>query len=242
MSKQLHTAISACLKLTDTKNEHSRSGDREDTHEDAISNILNQSGFTEIIQTTMGVNRNGKPKKVRVFKDLSRGSIKKALQSNDPQSELLKLVPDMTKGSYIRQPGGSQSFPDFLVRDFNGRIVLIEAKSGNGVCPTWNGGLPKKDAVYVFTSIGRKETTIFLGQDVISEVKEKLLSDFHDKLQAESKRLKEQLKELDAFDRGFDHYVRSKFGQGGGDKKVNYFTHADRARCEKNALSFVLGK
>jgi hypothetical protein len=242
MSKQLHAAISTCLKITDTKNEHSHSGEREDTHEDAISNILNQSGFTERIQITVSVNRNGKPKKVRVFKDLSRGSIKKALQSNDPQVELAKLVPNMDKGSYIRQPGGSQSFPDFLVRDFDGRIVLIEAKSGNGVCPTWNGGLPKKDAIYIFTSIGKKETTIFLGQDVISEVKEKLLTDFHDKLQAESKRLKEQLESMDIYDRGFDHYVRSKFGQGGGDSKVNYFNHKDRTKCEKNTLKFALGK
>lgn len=242
MSKQLHTAISACLKLTDTKNEHSRSGIREDTHEDAIASILRKSGFTEVIQTTMGLTRNGKPKKLRKFKDLKSSLVKKALKSNKPQSELAKLVPDLAIGTYIRQPCSGQHFPDFLVRDFDGKIILIEAKSGKGVCPTWNGGLPKKNAVYIFTSIGQQDTTIFLGQDVISEVKEKLLSDFHDKLQAESKLLKEQLKELDVFDRGFDHYVRSKFGQGGGDTKVNYFTHSDRAKCEKNALKFVLGK
>lgn len=242
MSKQLHTAINACLKLTDTKNEHSRSGDREDTHEDAISNILNQSGFTELIQITSSINRNGGTKKVRFFKDLSRGSIKKAIQSRDPQVELAKLVPGMATGSYIRQPGGSQSFPDFLVRDFDGRIILIEAKSGKGVCPTWNGGLPKKDAIYIFTSIGEQETTIFLGQDVISVVKEKFLTDFHEKQQAASRLLKKQLAALDVYDRGFDHYTRSKFGQSGGNSKINYFIHKDRAKCEKNALTFALGK
>ena len=119
---------------------------------------------------------------------------------------------------------------------------MIEAKSGEGVCPSWNDNLPKKDAIYIFTSTGKEDTTIFLGQDVLSSVKEKLLTDFHNKLQAESNLLKEKLEELDTCNRGFNHYVRSKFQQGGGEEKVNYLTHKDRAKCEKNALAFALGK
>jgi hypothetical protein len=242
MSKQLHIVISNCLKLTGIKNEHSRSGDREDIHEYAISDILDQAGFTKVIQQSMGQTRNGTPKKLLKFKDLKTSSIKKALQSNDPQAALLKLVPDLAPGSYICQPCSGQHFPDFLVRDFDGRIILIEAKSGNGVCPTWNDNLPKKDAIYIFTSTGKEDSTIFLGQDVLPLEVGKLLTEFHAKQQAEADQFNSELEKLDITRRGFERYVRPKFIQGGGDDKVNYFKHTDRAKCEKNALDFALGK
>ena len=36
--------------------------------------------------------------------------------------------------------------------------------------------------------------------------------------------------------RGFDFYMRAMYTQSGGGVKTNYFTHQDRAMCEKNVL------
>jgi hypothetical protein len=242
MSIQLHKAIKICFEITDRKNQHSRTGDRIDEHEDLIASILDKCGFSEIKQITMSYNKKNKLKKELTFKKLCSKNIKVALKSDNTQLELKKLVPDMPPGTYIRQPAGSQSTPDFLIHDFDKRIILIEAKSGNGSIPTWNGSLPKSDIIYIFTSAGFKDTTVFLGQDVISNELETLLTDFHDKLQKESRKLNMKLSNLDIYNRGFNHYVRSKFGQGGGNKITNYFTHEDRDKCEKNALIYSLGR
>ena len=47
----------------------------------------------------------------------------------------------------------------------------------------------------------------------------------------------------DPYNRGFNlSYARPKFEQGGGNHKTNYFTHADRTKCEQNVLAFALAQ
>jgi hypothetical protein len=148
----------------------------------------------------------------------------------------------MAPGSFISQPCGSQNFPDFLICDYSGKFVIIEAKSGNGVCPAWNGGLPKKDAIYIFSSGKYNKTTVFLGQDVMTDEYSFKLHEIHDQLQGLSKQMATLLNPLDVHNRGFGHYVRSKFEQGGGKEKVDYFKHKDRSKCEQNVLTFALNQ
>ena len=148
----------------------------------------------------------------------------------------------MAPGAFIRQPCGPNAFPDFLLCDFSGTIVLIEAKSGGGHAPAWNGGLPQKDSIYILSSGIYNSSTVFLGHDIMNWEFSKLLQDHHDAQQVRSKELKKQAALLDEFNRGFYHYTRSKFEQQGGMDKTDYFKHKDRPRCEQNVLTFALAQ
>lgn len=242
MSKQLHNFITNVLAMPHYGNDSAGSGVKHNSHEDALASELQKVGYVEIFQISTVKNRNGKPKKVKKFPNLGRDSLKLAIRSDNQQQELAKLVPGMTPGTYISQPCGPKAFPDFLLCDFSGSIVLIEAKSGNGVAPAWNGGLPQKNSIYILSSGLYNSSTVFLGHDVMDWGLSKLLQDHHDALQAQSKALKKQAEQLDTFNRGFYHYTRSKFEQQGGMDKVDYFKHQDRQTCENNVLDFALAQ
>jgi len=242
MSTQLHSFITNVLAMPHYSNDSAGSGLKHNSHEDALADELQKVGYTEISQITVVKNRNGNPKKVKKFPDLGRNALKLAIRSDNQQQELSKLVPGMTPGTYISQPCGPKAFPDFLVCDFSGSIVLIEAKSGGGVAPAWNGGLPQKNSIYILSSGTYNSSTVFLGHDVMNWDLSKLLQDHHDALQTQSKALKKQAELLDTFNRGFYHYTRSKFEQQGGWDKVDYFKHTDRLKCESNVLAFALAQ
>ena len=249
MSIQLQTFITNVLAMPHYGNDSRGSGVKHDSHEDALSSELATVGFVEIIQEGTRQTRpskknpNGRSTKSKTFPKLSRNSLKAATESTNKQAEIAKLVPGMKPGTFIRQPCGSQSFPDFLVRDFSGTFVLVEAKSGNGRAPAWNDSLVKKDAIYIFSSGFYNQTTVFLGQDVLDSVREKILTDAHENI----RRIVEETNKLlnntpDTFNRGFGYYVRPKFEQGGGWDKTDYFKHADRTKCEQNVLAFALAQ
>ena len=249
MSTQLESFITNVLAMPHYSNDSAGSGVKHNSHEDALASELVKEGFVEIIQESTRQTRpskknpNGRTTKAKTFPKLSRTSLKAANESSNRQIEIAKLVPEMNPGEFIRQPCGSQSFPDFLVRDFSGTFVLIEAKSGNGRVPAWNDSLVKKDAIYIFSSGFYNQTTVFLGQDVLDSAREKILANAHENI----RRIVEETKTLlattpDTFNRGFGYYVRPKFEQGGGNHKTDYFKHADRSKCEQNVLAFALAQ
>lgn len=249
MSTQLKSFITNVLAMPHYSNDNAGSGIKHNSHEDALTSELIKVGFVEIKQEgtkrtrPSKKNPNGRIAKTKTFSKLSRTSLKAANESSNRQIEIAKLVPGMNPGEFIRQPCGSQSFPDFLVRDFSGTFVLVEAKSGNGRVPAWNDSLVKKDAIYIFSSGFYNQTTVFLGQDVLDSTREKILSDAHENI----RRIVEETKKLlsntpDTFNRGFGYYVRPKFEQGGGNHKADYFKHSDRTKCEQNVLAFALSQ
>lgn len=135
---------------------------------------------------------------------------------------------------YVAQPNGIQNSPDFHVY-VDSKIYSIECKSSKGSYPMYNGGLPKIDTIYVFSSKKYNQTTIFNANDVVQPVKraqyEALLNDLKDVLE----------KHRDTADwqddpRGFDFYIRNMYIQSGGKEKADYFLHEDRERCERNVL------
>jgi len=218
------------------------SGVKHDSHEDALTQELVKVGYVEIVQDSTGINRNGKPKKIKRFPKLKRNTLTTAIESDNQQHEITKLVVGMNPGEFIRQPCGSQSFPDFLVRDFSGTFVLIEAKSGRGAVPAWNDSYPKPNAIYVFSSGSYNQTTVFLGGDVLDPETEQSLREARQEMQdVVLKRKKAADSTPDRFNRGFGlSYGRPKFEQGGGKHKTDYFAHSDRKNCEQNVLKFAL--
>jgi hypothetical protein len=249
MSTQLHTFFINVLEMPHYANQNAGSGVKHNSHEDALAAELVKVGFVYIPQEGTRLTRptkknpNGRIAKTKTFPKLSRDSLKAAIASTNRQVEISKLVPGMKHGQFIQQPAGSQSFPDFLIRDFSGTFVVIEAKSGNGVVPAWNDSLVKHDAIYIFSSGKENQTTISLGQDVLDIRREKILSEAHEnirKIVEETNKLLQQTP--DEFNRGFNYNVRPKFEQGGGKDKVNWFKHRDRQKCEDNVLAFALAQ
>jgi hypothetical protein len=246
MSTQLHSFITNVLAMPHYSNQHAGSGVKHNSHEDALTAELTKVGYIEIVQTAVRVNRKGQTVPSKRFPGLKSGSLKKAIASTNRQHEIAKLVPGLLPGQFICQPAGSQSFPDFLICDFSGTFVIVEAKSGGteergGRVPAWNDSLVKKDAIYIFSSGFYNETTVFLGQDVLDQTREQFLIAQYEKIRQIIEETKVQLNSMpDPFHRGFGlSHARPKFEQGGGNSKCDYFKHAGRAQCENNVLMFA---
>ncbi len=78
--------------------------------------------------------------------------------------------------TFVAEPCGTQSFPDFLVCDHDGECYYIECKSSKKDKITWNSGAPKDNAIYIFSSGEYDKQTFSLGIDLwTSEDKEKCL-------------------------------------------------------------------
>lgn len=244
MSKQFESFITNVLAMPHYSNNSAGSGVKHNSHEDALASELQKVGYTEVIQLGSRINRNNKKVKTLRFPLLRRDGLKAAINSTHRQAEIAKLVPGMKPGEFIRQPCGSQSFPDFLICDTTGAFILVEAKSGNGVVPAWNDSLVKKDAIYIFSSGRYNATTVFLGQDVLDAALEQYLITQYNQIRNIIAQTQTALQKMpDVYNRGFSlAYARPKFEQGGGGEKVDYFKHADRQKCEENVLAFALAQ
>ena len=135
---------------------------------------------------------------------------------------------------YVAQPNGIQASPDFRVTLDDGKTIDIECKSSKQTYPTYNGGLPKKGVVYIFSSKRYNETTVFFADDIVTNKKRTQLSNLVEELNTV---LKSHQQDPDWQDeRGFDFYIRNMYVQNGAGKK-DYFKHSDRQRCEENVLN-----
>ena len=74
----------------------------------------------------------------------------------------------MPNNSFVRQPFGTQSAPDFVVKA-GGKAFFVEMKSSKGTSPVFNSGLPEHNIIYLFTSGRHNKTMCFLGQDVLPQ-------------------------------------------------------------------------
>jgi len=158
-------------------------------------------------------------------------------QDNSLHEQQVMALLDKFGYSYVYQPNGPQASPDFRVTLPNGRVVDVECKSSKQSYPTYNGGLPKKGVVYIFSSKKYSATTIFFADDIITERKRELYSQLVEDLNAVLKTYQCD-EDWQDDDRGFDFYVRNMYTQSGGREKTDYFTHAERQRCETNVLNF----
>ena len=83
---------------------------------------------------------------------------------------------------FIPQPCGSQSFPDFIVSDSNGRVHYIECKSSKSDKIVWNSGTPKKGAIYVVSSGKYDRQTLVRGDDFWSKQERALMTEAFQKM------------------------------------------------------------
>ena len=224
MSAQLKTAGELILEMGYYKNENARSGDYNPGHEDAVAAVLTKCGFEGFVQ--------------KDFPKLQRKHLKE-WWDNEFGDQLDKILANMPDGSFILQPGGSQSFPDLLVKDFDGKFIALECKSGKGTHPMWNDSTPKIGAVYIMSSAKVDETTLFMGQDVVTKETLKLFEEAVTEMNAIATAYNKVAKTADTFMSGFIVTCRKQFFQAGGGAKTNYFTHAARAQRENNVLTFL---
>jgi hypothetical protein len=140
---------------------------------------------------------------------------------------------------YEYQPNGTHQSPDFRIH-YNGKTYDVECKSVNGKAaqaPVYNGGLPKKGVIYIFSSQRYNETTVFFAEDVVTDAKRALYAEF---LKKEKALLQEYrtMEEWQDDERGFDFYCRAMYTQSGGKSKTDYFTHAKRGYCEDRVVNY----
>lgn len=226
MSKQLHTALTNILAMPYYKNERARSGTVINGHEDAVAIKLVAAGFTEEKKTD--------------YPSLTKGLLKEWANTGD-STQLEAVLKSMPQGTFINQPAGSQGFPDILVKDFNGRYIALECKSvGKTVTsPMWNDNVPKQNSIYILSSAKYDATTIFLGKDVITQATYDLFTQQEAEIELIIQKYKKLCGKADTFNRGWIQKSRKQHFQNGGGAKTNYFTHADRVKCEKNALAYA---
>jgi len=193
------------------------------SHELFTKNILIGEGFKEVSNNDIKFNS------VEFWKNHSLQNWEKA--SNIPNN------------SVISQPFGSQKTPDKIIK-YKNILLPWEDKSSKDTKPTYNGGLPKLECLYVFTSEKHNKTTIFQGKDIITkEKRERLLNLFekHKKIDEEFN-MNEQKTENDPFERGFIFYTRAMYDQRCRHLTCSndYFLHPQRENIEKKIIDWAL--
>lgn len=222
MSKQFHTAITTILKMPYYKNEAARSGLVLHGHEEAVAQKLKEASFTEELKET--------------YPELTKTLLKKWGTSGD-DSILEHAIKDMPAGSYIKQPAGSQGFPDILVKDFNNRLIAIECKSTQKESVMWNDSLPKAitNAIYVLNSGTHNNTTAFIGSDIIDTTTVQLLEAQYEKLKQIDE---EYFKLIKSSKSNWRLRTRPQYNTFG--KKINFFKHVKRIERENAVLAYSL--
>lgn len=224
MCNTLAQAGADILAMPYFKNENARSGDFVPGHEEAVALVLERHGFVRYTQ-----------------KDVPQLQKKhlKNWWNNGFGDQLDELLEDLPPGSFVLQPGGSQSFPDILVKDFNGRLIALECKSGKGTHPMWNDSTPKPGAAYIMSSANTNSTTMFMGEDVITPEEQAVIDRYHVLFEELKQQCKQEMATVSTHNRGWLYSHRRQFFQQGGATLTNYFTHADRTQCEQNVLEFL---
>ena len=114
MSAELHNVVQNILAMPYWQNQNARSGGAKYGHEDTVADEFRKF-FTENFRTN--------------YPGINKSLLKKWAESCD-DTKLKEVAGNMPNGSFILQPAGTQGFPDILVRDFNGKFVAVECKSG----------------------------------------------------------------------------------------------------------------
>lgn len=249
MSKQLYQSMKAILAMPYFKNEQARSGNSDRGHEAAVAAQLDHHGFQLLL------NRDYPKLKKQVMKEWEQSGfdphLLAAMSDTSWERKPNRTFGLMPNGSYLMQPAGAQSFPDFLIRDFNARFIAVEAKSGkkkegqspshtnSTAAPMWNDNLPKLGAIYIYSNEKVNETTLFLGRDVITPQVIQLQQQLINQLSTVVDTFRSRVTAADVKSRGWDIKFRPQNFQGGGAICCDYFKHKDRVMCEKNVMEFA---
>lgn len=193
------------------------------SHELFTKNILLNEGFTEVSNKLIQFNSE------------------EFWENHYLQNwEKANNIPNKT---VIIQPFGSQKTPDKIIK-YKNILIPWEDKSSKDTKPTYNGGLPKLECFYIFTSEKHDKTTIFRGKDIISkETRERFIAhhEAHRKLDEEFNKT-EKIQE-DEYNRGFIFYTRAMYDQRSSHLPTginnDYFIHPQRENIEKNIIGWA---
>lgn len=110
-----------------------------------------------------------------IYYERSRRTLKKNFDFTD----LPVLVDNFKEHNLliVDKPNGSQQWPDLMVV-FNNVGYPIEVKSTKTDIILWNSGLPRHDSLYVYNCYGKSKTTVFQGQDAITQEEIDILLEF----------------------------------------------------------------
>ena len=160
------------------------------------------------------------------------------LKKTDKQNLNYVLEP-MPNFTYITQPFGSNDSPDFIIKDENGNILCIEAKSSSkNYFPLYNSGGIKQNYIYVFCSKKTNQTVIYKGSDIIAQEQCRLITEHIELQRQQDIELNKKLAEHDTNNRGVSYYTRPMIIQKGSAEKTNYFTHQNKNAATNNALNY----
>lgn len=187
-------------------------------HEEAVEDVFIKYGLT----TWKPIGRD------KITKDTFKSWI-------DTPSLAIKM-PSM---SYVYQPCGSQDSPDFIIKLAENIVLAIECKSSDTTTPQYNSGGIKKNYIYVFCSKSVNSTTIYVGGDVMSPEQQKDIDELIEKQRELEREYNKKLQGHDIHKRGISYYTRPMICQSGGGSITDYFTHPEKAQCEKNVHLYV---
>lgn len=141
---------------------------------------------------------------------------------------------DMREGTYISQPCGTHNSPDFIVKDFGGKVYFLECKSvKKSGTPMYNSGIPTAEYIYILTSKKHDETTVYLGEDVVNVKVEKALEKHIKEARRRDEELNKILSDL-GNSHGISYYTRPMIQHKGSSK--DYFTNPRRGLLEQRVL------
>jgi len=129
---------------------------------------------------------------------------------------------------FIPEPLGSQNTPDFLVGDENGNLFYVELKSSKEEKITWNGGFPKDNYIYLFSSGKKDAQTIFMGSDSWDTADRARLLEHAAVLKAITNKFNETLSGNQSF------YVRNMFAD-----KTKYYSREGREEYEQSVIKYI---
>lgn len=208
---------------------------------DFESNIelkLKKSGFSKISLETDDKLYNY----LQEIKEQVQSKLKNTLLPNS-----LYLKDATYKDVFVWQPYGSQDFPDYLLLTEH-KIFAVEIKysTKTGSKPMWNSNLPKKDALYIFGSYGKKDITYFRGEDILPEKERKFISKIWDDTETAYEKWKKEYADklasgeiVNTF--GFEPYIRKAYQQKKKDDSTNldFLNNPSRADFEKKLKEFI---
>ena len=207
----LKQLFSEFLKMPYFKNHAAASGHVHNfaNHEAAIADLMIKHGYSRFT------------------------SSKKLHKKNYNSDGFLSEMPDK---SFIEQPFGTHSAPDFFIKSGT-NIIPLEAKSSETAShPTYNSGGIKQGFYYIFCSKKTNSTTVYRGEDIITREQQQLIDEHIKGEKIRATLLNEKLKNVDINSRGISFYPRPMICQSGGATFTNYFSHKNKERDEERAI------
>lgn len=139
---------------------------------------------------------------------------------------------------FIKHPLGKQNWPEFVLYH-NGKVLPIEVKSSADGKIVWNGGLPRPGCLYVYfytrnQAEGRR-STVFFGEDIITQEVYNKLRENHAKVQEFARQLHSQ-SFPSGQDMGFSEYARAMYNHSEkihGNPKASVWQASTRLKIAK---------